>query len=289
VWEPPAAAPPSLWREYGRHALLFVLTALSMYVSGGPLMTMALLCILTAHEMGHYVACRYYGVDATLPFFIPAPFLSLFGTLGAFIRIRAPIPHRRALFDIGIAGPLAGFVVSLPVLVLGIGEAQITPIDPAYKGPWFGEPLLFTWGVELLRGAIPDGYTLTIGPLGMAAWFGLFLTGLNLIPIGQLDGGHVSYSLLRRRAALVSRIGFAACLALIYFGPNWLIWSVLLVVLGRRHPRTLNDDVPIGDGRVVVGIIGLLVFIVCFIPNPIVGSWSTLYEAFRELRSSAGR
>jgi membrane-associated protease RseP (regulator of RpoE activity) len=285
VWEPPAAAPPSIWREYGRHALLFVATALSIYLTGGPRMATALLCILTAHEMGHYLACRYYRVDATLPFFIPFP-LSLFGTLGAFIRIREPIPHRRALFDIGIAGPLAGFVVCLPVLVLGIGEAQIVPVDSAEKGLLLGEPLLFTWGVELLRGAVPEGYTVNIGPLGMAAWFGLFLTGLNLIPIGQLDGGHVSYSLLRRRATVVSHVGFAVCLALVYFGPNWLVWSAVLWVLGRRHPPTLDDDVPIGDGRVVVCLMGLIVFVICFVPNPLVGSWSTLLEAIREARAA---
>jgi membrane-associated protease RseP (regulator of RpoE activity) len=263
--------------------VLFVATAASIYLVGGPLLAIALLSILTAHEMGHYLACRYYGVDATLPFFIPFP-ISMFGTLGAFIRIRQPFPHRRALFDIGIAGPLAGFVVCLPVLVLGIGEARIAPIDPAYVGPWFGEPLLFTWATELLRGPIPEGYTLSIGPLGMAAWFGLFLTSLNLIPIGQLDGGHVSYSLFRERATRVSQIGFALCLALVYFGPNWLVWSILLLVLGRRHPRTLNDDAPIGDGRVVVGLIGLIVFVLCFIPQPLVGSWKTLYELIKSSR-----
>ena len=112
----------------------------------------------------------------------------------------------------------------------------------------------------------------------MAAWFGLFLTSLNLIPIGQLDGGHVSYSLLRERATRVSQVCFGLCVALVYFGPNWLVWSILLLVLGRRHPRTLNDDAPIGDGRVVLGLIGLIVFVLCFIPQPLVGSWKTLYE-----------
>ena len=141
--------------------------------------------------MGHYLACRYYGVDATLPFFIPAPAIGLVGTLGAFIRIRGPIPHRRALFDIGLAGPLAGFAVCLPVLWMGILEAKVVPAGPAEAGMLsLGEPLLFQWAATLLRGGAPEGQTLVLGPLGEAAWFGLFVTALNMMPVGQLDGGH---------------------------------------------------------------------------------------------------
>jgi membrane-associated protease RseP (regulator of RpoE activity) len=255
-----------------------------VYLSGGWALVGALLGILSAHEMGHYLMCRRYGVDATLPFFIPAPFISLIGTLGAFIRIRAPIPHRRALFDIGIAGPLAGFLITLPVLVLGVQEARITPTGTGRDGIYLGEPLLFQWAVAWLRGAAPEGMTLSIGPLGLAAWFGLFVTALNLLPIGQLDGGHVTYALLRRRAAVVSRIGFWACVALIYFGPNWAVWSLLLLVLGRRHPTTLNDSLPLGRVRVAVGLVGAAVFALCFVPDPIQGSWRDLLELARAAR-----
>jgi membrane-associated protease RseP (regulator of RpoE activity) len=270
---------PSPWKGATRNVVLFVLTVGSVYVSGGLRLVLGLLSILMAHEMGHYIACRYYRVDATLPYFLPFPLLSLAGTLGAFIRIRGPIPHRRALFDIGIAGPLAGFVLCLPVLVLGVREANVLPLDPVEGGIYLGEPLFFKGAVWLLRGATPDDMTLTLGPLGLAAWFGLFVTALNLIPIGQLDGGHVIYALFREQAALVSRIGRWVCVALIYFGPNWLIWSLLLRLLGRRHPPTLDDRQPLGRARSWIGAIGLVVFIGCFVPDPVVWSWRDFFEA----------
>jgi membrane-associated protease RseP (regulator of RpoE activity) len=253
-----------------------VLTAISMLLVGGPGLAFGGLSIMLAHEFGHYFACRYYGIDATLPFFIPFP--SLVGTLGAFIRIRGRIPHRRALFDVGIAGPLAGFVVAIPVMIFGLYGAYFVPDADVQGGILLGDPLLLQWLARLFLGPTPEGMTLTLGPMGLAGWFGLLLTGLNLLPIGQLDGGHVTYALLRGRAAFVSRLGFWACVALIYFGPNWLLWSVLLLVLGRRHPRTLDDEEPVGDGRVVVGLIGLVVFVLCFVPNPVVGSWETLRQ-----------
>jgi membrane-associated protease RseP (regulator of RpoE activity) len=286
----------SAWNRWGRHLVLFVLTAISVFLTGALRVTLepgrspalvlnvgeglklagALLSILMAHEMGHYLACRYYRVDATLPFFIPAPIInSLVGTLGALIRIRGPIPHRRALFDIGIAGPLAGFFVCLPVLWLGMAELQLVPGEPAPGGLLLGEPLLFQWALLGLRGAIPDGITPVLGPLGLAAWFGLLVTALNMIPVGQLDGGHVTYALLPGRAVLISRAGIVACLALLTFHPFWLVWSLLLLVLGRRpHPPTLHDRAPLGPARVAIGIFGFLVFALCFTPSPLVLSWS---------------
>lgn len=278
VWAPPPK--PSLWREYGRQAVLFVLTALSVYLVGGPFLALGLLSILISHEMGHYVACRLYGVDATLPFFIPFP--SMVGTLGAFIRIRGLIPHRRALFDIGIAGPLAGFVVCLPVLVLGVLEATWAPITNGGQGPnYLGEPLLFQWAVHLLRGPAPEGMTLAIGPLGLAAWFGLLVTALNMMPVGQLDGGHVSYALWPRYAHLISRVGLVVCLLLLYLRPTWLLWTILLWVLGRRpHPPTLANAAPMGRARLYVGLLGFAIFAVCFTPDPVMISWNDLREMF---------
>jgi membrane-associated protease RseP (regulator of RpoE activity) len=270
-------------RDHRLNLLLFVLTFVSVYLMGGPALAVGLLSILMAHELGHYLACRYYGVDATLPFFIPAPFLSLVGTLGAFIRIRSQIPNRKALFDIGIAGPLAGFVVCLPVLVLGIAQSGLQPTDRTF-GIYLGEPLLFSWAVQWHWGTIPEGLTLTLGPLGLAAWFGLFVTALNLIPIGQLDGGHVTYALLREHAALISRIGSFVCLLLVYFGPNWLVWAILMRVLGRRHPATARDAAPVGRNRMLVGVLGLVVFVLCFTPNPIIWSWTEFFETIGLLR-----
>jgi membrane-associated protease RseP (regulator of RpoE activity) len=303
VWLRPALPPvpaPSAWRRWGRNLALFLLTAASVFFVGGlravevpgrgtlfgidpwsgARLAIGLLVILAAHEMGHYLAARFYGVDVTLPFFIPFPVpgVSLVGTLGAFIRIRSPIPHRRALFDIGVAGPLAGFLVCLPVLWLGIREATVERLAAEPEGLFLGEPWLFHWLSQLVHGSVPADHTLLMGPLGLAAWFGLLVTALNLMPIGQLDGGHVTYALLRDRAHAISRIASWVCVALIYFGPSWILWAILVRVLGRRHPPTLEDQSPVGRARVVVGLLSLVVFVVCFVPDPIVISWSELLQ-----------
>jgi membrane-associated protease RseP (regulator of RpoE activity) len=269
---------PSAWKAWGRNLLLFVLTSASVYLSGGPLLVVGLMSILFAHEMGHYLACRYYRVDATLPFFIPFPLLSLVGTLGAFIRIKSPFPNRKALFDIGIAGPLAGFAVCLPVLALSVREMTIGRVDPSSGGLDLGDPLLLKLVTWMALGSIPDGSTVVIGSLGLASWFGLFMTALNLMPIGQLDGGHVVYALLGERAGVVSRVGWWVCVGLIYFSPSWILWAILIRVLGRRHPPTLNDYEPVGRARVLVAVLGLVIFVVSFVPSPIVGSWEQILE-----------
>ncbi len=274
--------PRSAWRAWGLNLVLFLLTAMSVYLVGGLSLVVGLLSILIAHEMGHYVACVIYRVDATLPYFIPLPLpgFTLVGTLGAFIRIRSPIPHRKALFDIGIAGPLAGFAVCLPVLALGALEAELRPITAEPVGIFLGEPLLFQAAVRVFRGAVPDGMTLFLGPLGLAAWFGLFVTALNLLPIGQLDGGHVTYSVFGKRSFAISRIASWVCVLLTYFGPNWLIWSILLRLLGRRHPPTLDDRPELGRGRRAVAAVGLVVFALCFVPDPFQWSWKEFFSLF---------
>jgi len=316
AWVAPTP-PRSAWQRWGRSLVLLVVTVGSVFLAGalepvvlhgqalllfnvreGLALAGGLLSILLAHEMGHYLACRYYGVDATLPHFIPSPWfpalgwafwqpLSFVGTFGAFIRIRGPIPNRRALFDIGVAGPLAGFLVCLPVLWFGIRGAAVQPLAADAGGLFFGEPLAFQWVSRLVHGPIPDGRTLVIGQLGLAAWFGLFVTALNLMPIGQLDGGHVTYALLREKSRLISRIGSWACVALVLFSPSWILWAILVRVLGRRHPATLDDEAPVGRGRVVLGLVALVVFAVCFVPNPVVVSWRDFFQGIRELVSGA--
>ncbi len=281
--------------------LLFVLTVVSVFQTHGLLwrqlptgggvvvidwlagtqVVVSLLAILLAHEFGHYFAARRHGVDSSLPYFIPFP-LSPAGTLGAFIRIRGLIPHREALFDIGAAGPLAGFVVCLPVLVLGVLQGRWVPTLNGGEGPgYFGEPLLFQWAVAWIKGPAPDGMTLEIGAFGMAAWFGLFVTALNLMPVGQLDGGHITFALLPRRALWASRLGVLLCLGLVWLRPTWLLWAVLLLLLGLRpHPPTWDQQRPVGRGRYVLGLVCLAVFAVVFTPEPVLVSWPQFLELF---------
>jgi membrane-associated protease RseP (regulator of RpoE activity) len=246
-------------------------------VPAGLKLAIALMSILLAHEMGHYVACRIYRIDATLPFFIPAPFIlnQIAGTFGAVIRIKGAFPHRRALFDVGVAGPLAGFAVCLPVLVAAVFEAQVIPMPAdAFFGELMGDPLFFTWAFELLRGPLPDGHILAIGSLGKAAWFGLLLTGLNLLPVGQLDGGHAIYALFRDRAYWIGRAVWWVCVALIVIGgPSWILWTFLLRVIGLRHPPTLRDAEPMGGRRVAVALLCAVIFAGSFIYEPFVFSW----------------
>jgi membrane-associated protease RseP (regulator of RpoE activity) len=233
----------------------------------------SILAILGAHEFGHYFACKFYGVDATLPFFIPAP-LPLTGTLGAFIRIRQIIPNKRALFDIGIAGPIAGFLVAVPVLLVGMGLSRVTALPSDTSGfVELGEPLLFRAIAWLYWGNPPDGYSVNMHPMAFAAWFGMLATALNLFPIGQLDGGHISYAVLGRRSTFVTLATVAALVGLTFVSNSWLVWTVLTVAMllafGPRHPRTVDEDVPLDKGRLWLAVFALVMFVVCFTPAPI--------------------
>ena len=235
--------------------------------------SVALLAILTAHEMGHYVACRRYRVNATLPFFIPAPPLILTGTFGAFIKIKSPIPSRRALFDIGLAGPLAGFVVAIPVSILGLLYMQPATPNVGYA-IIFNDPLLFRLLSKLLNVPL-DPYAPT-NPYYMAAWIGLVVTSLNLMPVGQLDGGHGTFSVFGPRVhQMTGRIAFLtmailAVLGFVWHGsPSGFLYTVLLGVMLRvPHPQPRTTE-PLGNARIVVAIITLIVFALCFWPFPI--------------------
>jgi len=234
--------------------------------------SITLLAILTAHEMGHYLACRYYGVHATLPFFIPAPPLFLAGTFGAFIKMKSPIPSRRALFDIGLAGPLAGFVMLLPVALAGIFTVQAAP-PIAGSTIVFNDPLLFRIFAKATGANLTDALP---NPFYMAAWIGLLVTSLNLMPVGQLDGGHGTFSLFGPRAhKLIGRIAFVAMASMAMLGfvwhhsPSGFLYTVLLAVMLRvRHPAPEQME-PLGAARIVVAIITLIVFALSFVPFPI--------------------
>jgi membrane-associated protease RseP (regulator of RpoE activity) len=254
--------------DFGRSSV----TVSSALILQGFWYSATILLILGAHELGHYLACRYYQVDASLPFFIPMP-LVLTGTLGAFIRIREPIPTKRMLFDIGIAGPLAGFVFALPTLFVGVALSPVVRVPENLVGFHLGEPLLFRAASWLTWGSIPDGYSLNLHPMAFAAWFGLLATALNLFPIGQLDGGHISYAVLGRRSTTVTLGAIAAAIGLTFFSMSWLVWTVLLVAMtlamGPRHPRTIDEDIPLDRARVWMAVVALVILVLCFTPNPI--------------------
>jgi len=236
------------------------------------------LAILGAHEMGHYVACRYYRIDASLPYFIPAPVLSLFGTLGAVIRIREPIRSKRMLFDIGVAGPIAGFVVAVPALLLSMSWSHVMRVPLHSPGTVeLGEPLIFQMAERLFFGVIPEGYEINLHPMGLAAWLGTLATALNLLPLGQLDGGHIAYANLGRRANIVTYITLVIMLALgVLVSMNWLFWGglmlVLLSVFGWQHPPTVDEHDMLDTGRVLITLFAVLMFILCFTPAPLTPS-----------------
>jgi membrane-associated protease RseP (regulator of RpoE activity) len=231
-----------------------------------------LLAILGAHEMGHYVFCRKYDVDASLPYFIPAP-IPLTGTLGAVIRIREAFPSRTVLFDIGVAGPIAGFVMLVPALFIGLHMSTVVPNPTEGLGLTLGEPLLFQWASRVMFGALPDGYTINIHPMVFAAWFGMLATALNLLPFGQLDGGHVTYSTLGRASTPISIATVTFVVVMTFISRSWLFMTVMmvamLVILGPRHPRVIDEYEPLGPGRRTLALFALVMLILCFTPVPI--------------------
>jgi membrane-associated protease RseP (regulator of RpoE activity) len=229
--------------------------------------SLTLLTILMAHEMGHYLACVYYGVDATLPFFLPFP-TPVTGTLGAFIRIRSPIYSKRVLFDIGIAGPLAGFVFLIPALCAGLAFSKIIPGINRQGSLQFGTPML-EW---LLNKAIfpgVSGVDIYLHPMARAAWVGMLATALNLLPVGQLDGGHIVFAVLGRYHKWITRVFLIALLPMGLLWSGWWFWAVMLFFFARKHPP-VYDQAGIGSARIKLGLLALVVFILCFSPAPII-------------------
>ena len=231
--------------------------------------------ILTAHEFGHYFAAKYHRVKATLPYFIPLPLPPL-GTMGAVIRMSPYIPNRRALFDIAVAGPLAGMVVALPVVFWGIRSATWVPLAQAGYGIHFGDPLLFRIAERLLLGQRPEGHELLIGPMAFAGWVGLFVTALNLLPMSQLDGGHISYAVFEKRSRTIALIVFGSlALAMLFTGPTYLLFLALAWFVGLAHPPTLDDSVELDSVRRAIAALALVIFVLSFTPTPIIQDWPT--------------
>jgi membrane-associated protease RseP (regulator of RpoE activity) len=239
-----------------------------------------LMAILLAHEMGHYLTARRHGVEATLPYFIPAPLPSIFfiGTFGAFIRMKSAPRTRRSMFEIGAAGPWAGFAVALLAVILGLKLSKVTPLDTSAGGLNLGNSILF-WGVSrVVLGVDPNAVNVDLHPMAFAGWVGLFITALNLLPVGQLDGGHVVYSLLGERVhRTVSRLCWAATALMVVvpyalgyaFWAGWLIWFVLVFFLGLGHPSTIDTHTPLTGTRRIMAWATIALFIVTFSPVPI--------------------
>lgn len=238
----------------------------------GAVFSASIMAILGVHELGHYVTARLYRMRVSLPYFIPMP-IGLMGTMGAVIRMRSPVPHRRALFDVGIAGPLGGLAVALPVALLGLYLSKPVPAPATMDGELaLGPSLLFVTVIRLVLDVPPKGWTISLHPMAVAGWLGFFVTALNLIPAGQLDGGHIAYAMLGRRH---NRVAFFTVLALfglavLFFQPMWAFWGILLLVLGYRHPPPLNDLTPLDPVRLVIGVLCWGLLLVLFAPVPFV-------------------
>jgi len=290
--------------------VLFLITLITTfsagYLQGGNIMngiffSAALIFILGTHEMGHYIYGKRNGVDITPPYFIPAPpFISPIGTFGAFIKIKSPISTKKALFDIGIAGPLAGIVAAIPVIIIGIKLSRVVEVtdESLEHGITLGSPLLFSFISDSLLGKIPEGYDLLLHPVAFAGWIGLFVTALNLIPAGQLDGGHIIYAIFSRKWH--RRISILIIIFLIIFGVGtgpiisyfiplfevnkigayaelisfegwggWVMWAAILTIMGTNHPPTTYDEAKLDGKRVFLSFLSLCVFVGCFTPLPI--------------------
>jgi membrane-associated protease RseP (regulator of RpoE activity) len=237
-----------------------------MVVLAGLEFSIPLLLILISHEFGHYWACQRWNVNASLPYFLPSP--TLLGTLGAFIRIKSPIYSRKSLFDIGISGPLAGFAVLTPLLIAGVLLSRVVPGVASHGDIVFGTPLLLRLA-EWIRFPGVSPVDISLHPMARAAWAGLLATAINLIPIGQLDGGHILYSFFGELHRPLSRLFIAALLPLgFFFYWGWLFWAVLLFFIGMRHPF-IYDHAPLDKTRVRLGVIALLVFLLSFSLAPV--------------------
>ncbi len=285
-WQWQEVRPPRRRRRWRLPLLLFVATCLStVYVQGAGLFeagyplaglwvglhyAVPLMTILVCHEMGHFIQAWRYGVYASFPFFIPMPFSPL-GTFGAVIAMEPRMGHRRALFDIGISGPLAGLVPTFIFLIVGL---QYSSFGVPARDNWlFGDPLVFRVLEKWILGPTPAGMEVMCHPMAFAGWVGLLVTSLNLMPIGQLDGGHILYALLRRKANLVASLLLLTAIVVVAMNlkllGGWFLMLILLILMGPAHPPTANDEEPLGWFRAILGWLTLAFIFVGFTPTPI--------------------
>jgi membrane-associated protease RseP (regulator of RpoE activity) len=284
-WAPPVAATRQR-RIPLIHIILFVLTFITTSMAGAfeaganPLsdfmsiragfpFSVTLLSILLVHELGHYTLSQVHGVRATLPYFIPGPPF-LIGTFGAFIRMKSPPPTRRALFDVGAAGPWAGLLVAIPAVFIGLKLSEVRPLALDQGGLVLGDSILFSFLTRLALGVVPENVTIVLHPIALAGWLGLFVTLLNLLPISQLDGGHVTYALFGRWHGVISRVCIVAVALLGFAGwPGWFVWVVIPLVIGVDHPPTYDSRTPLDPRRRLAAWLTVGAFIVTFMAEPL--------------------
>ncbi|MGB9894078.1 MAG: site-2 protease family protein [Candidatus Saccharicenans sp.] len=233
--------------------------------------SLSLLTILTGHELGHYLTCRRYGIQASLPYFIPAP--TLIGTLGAFIRIKSPFTRKTELLDVGANGPLISFILSVPALYVGLKLSRLVPALPRESSILFGEPLLLKAFVGLIFGKVMANQDLILHPLAVAGWVGLLVTSFNLFPVGQLDGGHILYAVLGDKTKKIALpIVILMIILGLFYWAGWLIWALLIYLMGLKHPAILDETSRLPWKKRLVGILIIIVFILSFIPAPVTGN-----------------
>ncbi len=264
-----SAGTPQNWWLF---SLLLGGTLVTTYLSGGLLFSISLILILGAHEFGHYWASKRNGVRSTLPYFIPAPPVFIAGTFGAFIQIKQIIPNRRVLMEIGSAGPIAGFIVALPTLIYGLSLSKVSPIL-GIEGINFGSSLVLNICAEWVLGVNPQSPDLNIHlhPIAFAGWIGMLVTALNLIPIGQLDGGHIVFALSPKQHEWVGRLFFVTLFPLGYFWTGWFFWAAMIALVGFKTAPLLNETEDLDPVHRALGVASIAIFLVTFIPVPF--SW----------------
>ena len=243
-------------------------TSIAGFMGGIPF-SLTLLCILGVHEFAHYFSARRWHISVTLPYFIPAPFLPI-GTFGAVIRMKSSIPNRKALVDVGASGPIAGFIVAIAASMIGLHLSEVTPLSGNTSGLILGESLIFKFMSFLVFGKLPENTDVMLHPIAFAGWIGLFVTALNLIPIGQLDGGHVLFALSPRAHELLRKIRIPLLLLMgLTLWEGWYVWAVLSLFFGRNHPYPNRMEYSIGPLRTIFAVTALILFVLCITPTPI--------------------
>lgn len=269
------------------HILLFIATFITTLFAGALLngvipwlqpekiylglpFSLTLLLILMTHELSHYFTSRRHNVSASLPYFIPAP--SIIGTFGAIIKMKPPIPDRRSLIDIGASGPIGGFIIAVIATIIGLKWSEIKPAGEIQEGIAFGSSILFAFISEIVLQIDPEKFDVILHPVAFAGWIGLLVTSLNLLPIGQLDGGHIVYALFGEKHELIAKITIPVLIVMgILFWPGWIIWAVLMIIIGYRHPPVVYPYIQLDRKRIYTGWVSLVIFILTFTPAPVKG------------------